>query len=106
MSIVVALDQANEYIHPHMGDRNENLREVREALGISQVVLAKLFGIHVMTVSRWECGVMEPHGIYPELIVQLSMASKKKDAGKRIGEALRQYGVSAGLRALLEETRP
>ena len=37
----------------------EKLKERREALGYSQEKLAKVLGIHAMTLSRWERGILE-----------------------------------------------
>jgi transcriptional regulator with XRE-family HTH domain len=34
----------------------ENLKRRREELGLSQALLARRFGVDVMTVSRWERG--------------------------------------------------
>ncbi len=81
---------------------SDNLREIREALGLPQSKVAKLLGVHVLTISRWECGTMKPHGLYRELITQLARASKKKGAGERIAKALDERGVAGGLREMLE----
>jgi len=40
-------------------ERN-NLRERRKALGLSQMELARLVGVSLLTVQIWERGVSEP----------------------------------------------
>jgi transcriptional regulator with XRE-family HTH domain len=39
--------------------RPENLRKWRKKTGYSQVQLAGVLGVDVMTVSRWERGIMQ-----------------------------------------------
>ncbi|NEN87947.1 MAG: helix-turn-helix domain-containing protein [Okeania sp. SIO3H1] len=34
-------------------------KKVREQLGLSQAAFSKLMGLHSMTVSRWERGIIE-----------------------------------------------
>jgi putative toxin-antitoxin system antitoxin component (TIGR02293 family) len=40
-----------------------HVRELREALGLSQEGLARLLGVSVRTVSRWECNAGEPNSL-------------------------------------------
>jgi len=35
-------------------------RETRAELGLSQAEMARLMGVHVMTLSKWERGVRQP----------------------------------------------
>jgi len=39
----------------------ERLREAREAAGLGQAELAKIAGVHVKTVSKWENDKQPPH---------------------------------------------
>jgi DNA-binding transcriptional regulator YiaG len=36
----------------------EEVRKIRKRLGLSQVAFARLVGVHEVTVSRWEHGVL------------------------------------------------
>ena len=38
------------------------MREIRKRLGLTQAALAKLFGVNISTVGRWESGHMTPRG--------------------------------------------
>lgn len=42
-----------------VADTQEELRELREVLGLSQEALARLVGFSARTISRWECGTSE-----------------------------------------------
>ncbi len=44
-----------------LAEIREDIRGLREALGLSQEELARLLGVSVRSVSRWECGGSEPH---------------------------------------------
>lgn len=44
-----------------VADTQKEVRELREALGLSQEALAQLLGVSTRTVSRWECGTSELH---------------------------------------------
>ncbi len=59
----------------------EQLKARREALGYSQEHLARVLGIHAMTLSRWERGVLEVPlymGFALRTIEREKLASKKK----------------------------
>lgn len=43
-----------------MARRGHEVRALRERLGLSQKELAELVGVHAMTVSKWERGVLAP----------------------------------------------
>ena len=36
---------------------NQELKQIRLSMNLTQAELAKLLHVHVRTVSRWECGV-------------------------------------------------
>lgn len=41
--------------------RPPDVKATRKILGVNQVVLAELLGVHPLTVSRWECGRSAPN---------------------------------------------
>ena len=63
----------------------EDIRREREKLGITQVELAKLLGVAMNTVSRWEIGQRIPHPLTLKAIqtVLAEVKAEKTKAGKR-----------------------
>lgn len=53
----------------------EEIKDIRQKLGISQEALAHLIGVSFQTVNRWERGVFKPSRLALEKIKQLT----KKD---------------------------
>jgi len=46
--------------------------EMRRGMGFTQIELADLIGVHPITVSRWERGVLSPHPWQSKLIETLA----------------------------------
>ncbi|MCI2429293.1 helix-turn-helix domain-containing protein [Candidatus Acetothermia bacterium] len=44
-----------------VADIHQEVQELREALGLSQEDFARLLGVSVRTISRWESGASLPH---------------------------------------------
>jgi len=42
---------------------SERVKELREKMGLTQEKFAARIGVHKITVSRWECGVITPRGM-------------------------------------------
>ena len=61
-----------------------NLKRLRSKLALSQAALAKLVGVHTMTVSKWERGVAEPSEAQSKLLRSLARAA---DRGAVLDEA-------------------
>lgn len=76
---------------------------VRKALGLSQVQFAQLFGVHFMTVSKWERGLVTPTPYQVALMNQFEQtaASKQEEAQRQVGALLVSAGVVAALIWLL-----
>jgi|1185.fasta_scaffold161790_3 putative transcriptional regulator len=78
------------------------LQRLREKLGLSQVQLAQLLGVHPLTVSKWERGVLAPTPHQNALLESFAKAgAAKKTIGDEVGELLLTAGVVVALCALL-----
>jgi DNA-binding transcriptional regulator YiaG len=77
--------------------------QLRTTLGLSQVQFAQLFGVHFMTVSKWERGLLLPSAYQLALLNQfaLTSAAKQDEAKERVKNLLVGAGVVAALLFLL-----
>jgi molybdopterin-binding protein len=57
-----------------------NVAALRKRLGLSQVRLAEILGVHPMTVSRWERGRLEPSVRQRELLGTLAGGAPARSA--------------------------
>jgi putative transcriptional regulator len=77
------------------------LQKLREKLGLSQVQLAQLLGVHPLTVSKWERGLLAPTPHQNAFLESFAKArSAKKTIGDEVGELLLTAGVVVALCAL------
>ncbi|MEX2343553.1 MAG: helix-turn-helix domain-containing protein [Steroidobacteraceae bacterium] len=76
---------------------------LRKALGLSQVQFAQLFGVHFMTVSKWEREVIAPSPYQAALMDQFAVtaAAKREQARNEVKSLLVGAGVVAALIWLL-----
>ena len=58
-------------------ERND-LRKRRKALGLSQMELARLVGVSMLTIQTWERGVSEPKPENKEKLEQVLSELEKK----------------------------
>ncbi len=81
----------------------DQILTLRTALGLSQVQFAQLFGVHFMTVSKWERGVVAPSTYQVALMNQFAQtaAAKQDEAKERVKNLLVGAGVVAALVFLL-----
>lgn len=75
------------------------IKTVREGLGLNQAQFGQLFGVHAMTVSRWESGATQPSPYEIELLKAFSIASQARDT--KVASDLKQLLVGAGIVAAL-----
>jgi len=75
---------------------------VRDQLGLNQTQLAQLLGVHPLTVSKWERGLLEPSAHQETLLRSFRKAAKKPDIGEQVAAALAAMGVAFALLLLLE----
>ncbi len=78
---------------------------LRNALGLSQVEFAQLFGVHPMTVSKWERGVLNPTPYQSAMMDDFSVASNEKTIKETLKNVLISAGVVAAVYLLLKTTR-
>jgi putative transcriptional regulator len=76
--------------------------EVRNKLGLSQVQLAQLLGVHPLTISKWERGVSGPTPHQAALLQSFGKAGQaKQQIGTEVSNLLVTAGVAVALWALL-----
>jgi len=76
---------------------------LRQALGLSQIQFAELFGAHFMSVSKWERGVATPTPYQIALMEQFerTAAAKQEETKAQVKNLLVGAGVVAALIFLL-----
>lgn len=81
----------------------EQIVTLREALGLSQAEFAQLFGVHQMTVSKWErrreAPLATPTPYQTALMQDFSRAAQAKRA--EVQQTVKNILVSAGVVAAL-----
>lgn len=76
--------------------------EIRNKLGLSQVQLAQLLGVHPLTISKWERGVSDPTPHQSALLQSFGKAGQsKQQIGNEVSNLLVTAGVAVALWALL-----
>lgn len=79
------------------------ISSIRNDLGLSQAKFAELLGVHPVTVSKWERGVLSPNSHQVALIQKFSEASEKnEEIGETAESLLVTAGVALALYALLD----
>lgn len=68
--------------------------DIRTRLSLSQGQLADLLGVHPLTVSKWERGLLRPTAHQETLLESFSKARK---ANKTVGEEAKDALVTAGV---------
>ena len=86
-----------------MQDTAELTRSARGKLFLSQVQLAKLLGVHPMTVSRWERGILAPSAYQIEFLEVFKRAEVKVPLLYRwVGACAQPYEVTNALYLILK----
>ncbi len=77
--------------------------DTRARLGLTQVQLSSLLGVHPLTVSKWERGVSSPSPHQEALLNSFQKATKSQaDIGETVATLLVTAGVALALFALLQ----
>lgn len=69
---------------------------VRHSLGMTQVELAQLIGVHPLTVSKWERGQTSPSSYQAAMLSSFQGAAQRQSG---VGETVRGLLVGAGIAA-------
>ncbi len=73
------------------------IKAIRAKLGITQVQLAQLMGVHQITVTRWESEAdpSEPTDYQKAMLANFGKAAEKNEIGVGVGAMLAAVGVIA-----------
>lgn len=77
--------------------------KVRKSMGLTQAQLAQLLGVHHLTISKWERGLLEPtpwHVAILHAIAADGLAGKEH--GRQVVEAMALRGVAYALFVALD----
>lgn len=97
---MITYDYTNVYLYRYINAVfKDQIRTIREGMGLNQTEFGKLFGLHPMTVSRWESGHTQPTPYQIELLKAFQIASSARDA--KWTSDLKQMLVGAGIIAAL-----
>ncbi len=78
------------------------VKQIREALGLTQVQLAQLMGLHPITVSKWERGESEPTPYQVNLLNHFREGARTKEVKENLVQVLLGMGVAVALALLLK----
>ncbi len=89
---------------PIMGKRMSpsQIGQLRKRLKLSQRQFAQLFGVHPMTVSKWERDEFPPNSYQQALLAEFSKSAKAKEVNETLGAVLVGAGIAAALYLLLK----
>ncbi len=80
----------------------DHIFTLRKDMGLSQPEFGQLFGVHPMTVSKWERGVLVPTEYQSALMKEFQKAVRDEKAKQNIKAVLIGAGIAAALLLLLE----
>lgn len=80
----------------------EFVKTTRDSLGLTQVQLAQLMGIHPITISKWERNESAPTAYQQTLLNHFREAAKEKAIRDTIVQVLVGVGVGVALAMLLQ----
>lgn len=78
---------------------------VRKQLTLGQSEFGQLFGVHPMTVSKWERGVLSPNAYQEALMNDFKIAASNQNVKKKLKSILIGAGIVAALYFLLKSSR-
>lgn len=81
---------------------NSHIATLRKEMGLSQPEFGQLFGVHPMTVSKWERGVLAPNEYQLALMREFLKAIQDEKAKQTVKAVLIGAGIAAALLLLLD----
>lgn len=78
---------------------------LRQTMGLSQPEFGQLFGVHPMTVSKWERGLLEPNDYQRALMNEFQKGIINEQISQAVKSALVGAGIAAALLLLLEAAK-
>jgi DNA-binding transcriptional regulator YiaG len=72
---------------------SEKLKKIRRSLMLNQAELGLLIGVHSMTVSKWERGLLKPTAHQNAVIDVLEITGKNQTVQKKLKQTLISKGV-------------
>lgn len=81
------------------------IASLRKKLGLSQTQFGNLFGVHPMTVSKWERGLLKPTDYQSALMSEFEKATKTNEVRDTLGAVLIGTGIAAALYLLLKNSQ-
>lgn len=84
----------------------KEVSNLRERLELSQSQFGQLFGVHPMTVSKWERGSLQPSLFQQALMREYAQAASKDEGStKNVGSILVEQGTTTAIFHLLRTAR-
>lgn len=83
----------------------EDICRLRKKLGLSQDKFGQLFGVHTMTISKWERGVLTPNSYQIALMTAFEKAAKYEEIKKTLQNVLVGAGIAAAIYLLLKHSQ-
>ena len=84
---------------------SEDIYKLRRVLGLNQDKFGQLLGIHAMTVSKWERGVLRPTPYQIAMMEAFNKAARKEEIKRTLKNILVAAGVVAAVYLLLKCAR-
>jgi len=82
-----------------------NVKKLRDRLDLSQSQFGNLFGVHPMTVSKWERDILKPTAYQVALMTEFEKSAGSKEVRETIGAVLIGAGIAAALFLLLKNSQ-
>ena len=81
---------------------SKEIYKLRRGLGLNQDKFGQLLGIHPMTVSKWERGILTPTPYQVAMMEAFKKAARKEEIKKTLKNILVAAGVVAAVYLLLK----
>ncbi len=81
------------------------VKDLRIKLGLKQQQFGQLFGVHPITVSKWERGILAPSLYQQTLMEEFRAATRNEEVRQTLGKVLIGAGIAAALYLLLKNSQ-